>query len=364
MTEQQIAGSEPAAGSMKEVRIPVFPDKSWRITDFGAKGDGITDNTKAFQDAIEACSAGGGGTVVIPAGIWLTGPIRLRSKIRLHAEQGALVTFSRSFDDYPLIRSNYEGLDAVRAMPPIYGENLTDIAVTGGGVFDGSGDAWRCVKKHTMTERQWNELISQGGVVDGGGLWWPTQEASEGRRATEALQAEGLMDIALYEPYKVYLRPVLVGFTRCNGVLLDGPTFQNSGSWCLHPRLCEHVTIRRVTVRNPWHSVNGDGLDLDSCRYANILDCSFDVGDDAICLKSGKNEQGRRTGVPTEYVTIRNCIVYHGHGGFTVGSEMSGGVRHIEVCDCMFIGTDNGLRFKSTRGRGGSSRTSVFPTSG
>lgn len=161
------------------------------------------------------------------------------------------------------------------------------------------------------------------------------------------------MDIAAYEPYKVYLRPVLVGLTNCRGVLLDGPTFQNSGSWCLHPRLCEHVTIRNVTVRNPWHSVNGDGLDLESCRYANIHNSSFDVGDDAICLKSGKNEQGRRTGVPTEYVTIRNCTVYHGHGGFTVGSEMSGGVRHVEVSDCTFIGTDNGLRFKSTRGRGG-----------
>ncbi|MBE1444460.1 glycoside hydrolase family 28 protein [Paenibacillus sp. OAS669] len=353
MTEQQIVETGDAAFRSEDVRVPIFPEWTCSVTDYGAKGDGIVKNTDAFNEAVTACAAAGGGTVIIPKGIWLTGPIRLKSKVRLHAEDGALIIFSRDFDDYPLIPSNYEGLQAVRAMPPLYGENLTDIAITGAGIFDGSGDAWRCVKKHKMTERQWKQIVSSGGVVDANNLWWPTREASKGRQATEALQAEGIMDIAAYEPYKVYLRPVLVGLTNCHDVLLDGPTFQNSGSWCLHPRLCEHVTIRNVTVRNPWHSVNGDGLDLESCRYANIHNSSFDVGDDAICLKSGKNEQGRRTGVPTEYVTIRNCTVYHGHGGFTVGSEMSGGVRHVEVSDCTFIGTDNGLRFKSTRGRGG-----------
>ncbi|MFE5322278.1 glycoside hydrolase family 28 protein [Paenibacillus sp. NPDC056579] len=353
MTKQQHIGAGEAGGYEEAVRIPVFPDKTFYVTDFGAVGDGVTSNTRAFNEALEACSSAGGGTVVIPKGLWLTGPIQMRSKVRLHAERGALVTFSRNFDEYPLIRSNYEGLKAMRVMPPIYGENLTDIAITGPGIFDGSGEAWRPVKKFKMNDRQWKEIVSSGGFDDGNGMWWPTKEASEGREVTEALQAEGVTDLSRYEPYKVYLRPVLLGFTSCNGVLLDGPTFQNSGSWCLHPRLCEHVTIRHVTVRNPWHSVNGDGLDLDSCRYANIHDCSFDVGDDAICLKSGKNEQGRRIGVPTEYVTIRDCTVYHGHGGFTVGSEMSGGVRHVEVRDCTFIGTDNGLRFKSTRGRGG-----------
>ncbi|WP_051620540.1 glycoside hydrolase family 28 protein [Paenibacillus sp. UNC451MF] len=353
MTEQRIVEAGGAGFRAEDVRIPIFPEWTCSVTDYGAIGDGIVKNTDAFNEAVTACAAAGGGTVIIPKGIWLTGPIILQSKVRLHAEAGALVTFSRDFDDYPLIPSNYEGLQAVRAMPPIYGENLIDVAITGPGIFDGSGDAWRCVKKHKMTDRQWRHIVASGGFVDANNLWWPTQEASDGRRVTEALQAEGNMEIAAYEPYKVYLRPVLVGLTGCSGVLLDGPTFQNSGSWNLHPRLCEHITIRHVTVRNPWHSVNGDGLDLESCRYANVMDSTFDVGDDAICLKSGKNEQGRRTGVPTEYVTIRNCTVYHGHGGFTVGSEMSGGVRHVDVSDCTFIGTDNGLRFKSTRGRGG-----------
>lgn len=338
---------------VQSVKVPDFPNKHFVITEFGAVGDGCHSNTAAINKAIETCAASGGGTVVIPRGIWLTGPIRLQSRVRLHTDEGALVTFSRKWEEYPLILSNYEGLKAVRAMPALYGEQLQQVAITGSGIFDGSGDAWRPVRKHEMTEQRWNDIVQAGGVVDDNDVWWPTEEAMIGRKHTEALQAEGNYEIAHYERYQVYLRPVLLGLTACTEILLDGPTFQNSGSWCLHPRLCEHVTIRNVKVRNPWYSVNGDGLDLESCRFANIHDCMFDVGDDAICLKSGKNQQGRETAAPTEYISIRNCTVYHGHGGFTVGSEMSGDIRHVDVSDCTFIGTDNGLRFKSTRGRGG-----------
>jgi polygalacturonase len=145
----------------------------------------------------------------------------------------------------------------------------------------------------------------------------------------------------------------MVSLVNCRNVLLDGPTFQNSPAWNIHPLLCEDVTIRNITVRNPWFSQNGDGLDLESCRNVTVTDSVFDVGDDAICLKAGKNEYGRKRGKACENIVIANCTVYHGHGGITVGSEMSGDVRNVFINNCTFLGTDVGLRFKSTRGRGG-----------
>ncbi len=154
-------------------------------------------------------------------------------------------------------------------------------------------------------------------------------------------------------PCGEYLRPCLLELTECHDVLLEGPTFQNSPAWNLHPLLCDGVTIRNVKVLNPWWSQNGDGLDLDSCRNCLVADSHFDVGDDAICLKSGRDEAGRRLGRPSENITIRNCTVAHGHGGLVIGSEMSGGVRNVEVSHCVFNGTDVGLRFKTARGRGG-----------
>ena len=156
-----------------------------------------------------------------------------------------------------------------------------------------------------------------------------------------------------FEAVKEFLRPVMVSFINCKKVLLDGPTFQNSPAWNLHPLMCEDVIIRNLTVRNPWYSQNGDGLDLESCKNVLVYNNNFDVGDDAICFKSGKDEDGRKRNIPTENVIVKNNIVYHGHGGFVIGSEMSGGVKNVHVSHCTFIGTDVGLRFKSTRGRGG-----------
>lgn len=145
----------------------------------------------------------------------------------------------------------------------------------------------------------------------------------------------------------------MLNLVNCNKVLLDGPVFQNSAAWCLHPIWCENLTVRNITVRNPWYSSNGDGIDIESCKNAVIYNCTFDVGDDAICIKSGKDKEGRDRGIPTENLVVKNCVVYHGHGGVTLGSEMSGGVKNMHVSNCTFIGTDVGLRFKSTRGRGG-----------
>ena len=339
---------------MPRVNEPSFPDNTVTITDFGAVGNGQILNTKSFADAIEAVAAKGGGKVVVPAGIWLTGPITLKSNINLHTEKGALIVFSNDFDLYPLVETSFEGLNTIRCISPINGVGLENIAITGEGVFDGSGGAWRPVKKSKITAGQWKSLLASGGVLnEKGDIWYPTEASKKGAEMSEMNVPENLKTKADFEPIKEYLRPVMVSIVKSKKVLLDGPVFQNSPAWCIHPLMCEDVTIRNLTIKNPWYSQNGDGLDLESCKNVVIHDNNFDVGDDAICFKSGKDEDGRERGIPTENVIVKHNLVYHGHGGFVVGSEMSGGVKNVHVSHCTFLGTDVGLRFKSTRGRGG-----------
>jgi polygalacturonase len=338
---------------MRKVELPSIPARAFKVTDFGAIGDGANLNTAAFAKAIEACSKVGGGRVVVPQGIWLTGPIQLKNNIELHVERGAVIQFSPRFDEYPLVRTTWEGSPAVRRMSPIHGVQLENIAITGEGVLDGSGEAWRMVKKSKLTELEWRKLVSSGGVLDKSAeTWWPSTEAMNGSALVRSLDKRGA-PVEEYAAAKEFLRPVLVSLTECKRVLLDGPTFQNSAAWNIHPLMCEDLVIRNITMLNPWYSQNGDGLDLESCRRAVVYNCHFDVGDDAICLKSGRDEFGRKRGRPCEEIVISDCVVYHGHGGFTVGSEMSGGVRNVVVRRCTFLGTDLGIRFKTTRGRGG-----------
>ncbi len=341
---------------MPVVNEPSFPDKEASIVDFGAIADGTTLNTDAINQAIAHISRNGGGKVIIPRGIWLTGPVQLKSNINLHLNEGALLLFSRDFDNYPLVKTNFEGLETYRCSSPISGYNIENIAITGKGIIDGNGDAWRPVKKHKLTEIQWNNLIASGGVLnDSKTTWYPSEKSRLGAQNTGFFfnVPLGLKTIKDYEKVKDFLRPVMISLVNCRHVLLDGPTFQNSPSWNIHPFKCEDIILRNLTVKNPWYSQNGDGLDLESCKNTVIYNCNFDVGDDAICIKSGKNEEGRKRGAPTENVLIKSCVVYHGHGGFVIGSEMSGGVKNMHVSNCTFIGTDVGLRFKSTRGRGG-----------
>ena len=341
--------------SMEQVVVPVFPDLKYSITDFGGIGDGVFLNTDSFSKAIDALSQKGGGTLIIPGGIWLTGPITLKSNINLHLQDGALLIFSKNYDDYPLIETYFEGLVTKRCISPINGRGLENIAITGNGIIDGSGEVWRPVKKGKMTSEQWKQLIAGGGVLNKAkDTWYPTQKSLEGALRTTTFNVpEGINTDEEWNSVKDFLRPVMIGLIECKKVLLQGVTFQNSPAWNLHPLMCQDLTIDGVTVRNPWYSQNGDGIDLESCRNVVIVNSSFDVGDDAICIKSGKDEQGRKRGLPTENVIINNCTVYHGHGGFVIGSEMSGGARNIKVSNCTFIGTDVGLRFKSNRGRGG-----------
>jgi len=339
---------------MPVVAEPVFPENTVSIIDFGAVNDGKTLNTKAIADAIEAVSQKGGGHVVIPRGLWLTGPILMKSNIDIHTEEGALVIFSPDKDLYPLIETSFEGYDTYRCLSPIYGKDLENIAFTGAGIFDGTGAVWRHVKKEKLSEPQWRDLIGSGGVVsDDGKQWFPSESYKLAMETSEMNVPRQFTTREEFEQIRDFLRPVMVSLVNCKKVLLDGPGFQNSPAWCLHPLMCEDLTIRNVNVRNPWFSQNGDGIDIESCRNTVLYNCSFDVGDDAICIKSGKDADGRKRARPTENLIIKDCVVYHGHGGVTIGSEMSGGVKNMSVSGCTFMGTDVGLRFKTTRGRGG-----------
>ncbi|MDR0938885.1 MAG: glycoside hydrolase family 28 protein [Mediterranea sp.] len=340
---------------MPVVQRPEFPDYEVSIIDYGAKGDGMTLNTRAFADAIGAVHQRGGGKVVVPEGIWLTGPIELLSNVNLHTERNALVLFTPDFEAYPIIKTSFEGLDTRRCQSPLSAREAENVAITGYGTFDGNGDHWRPVKKSKLTASQWNKLVKSGGVLDERQeVWYPTAGALKGATITKSFNVpEGLETDAQWAEIRPWLRPVLLSFVKCKKVLLEGVTFKNSPSWCLHPLMCEDLTVNRVMVSNPWYSQNGDALDIESCKNAVVTNSVFDAGDDAICIKSGKDEVGRRRGIPSENIIVRDNTVLHGHGGFVVGSEMSGGVRNIYVENCTFMGTDVGLRFKSTRGRGG-----------
>lgn len=338
---------------MPVIQRPVFPDNKVSITDFGGVADGITLNTEAFAKAIDALSKKGGGTLFVPSGVWYTGPIVFKSNINLHLEKGALILFSADFNMYPLVNTVFEGLDTRRCQSPISGRNLENIAITGKGSINGSGEAWRPLKKSKVTEIHWKKVITSGGVVKDDNYWFPSKGSLKGLEISDMNVPRQDLTEAEWMEIKDFLRPVMVSFIECKNVLLEGVLFENSPSWNIHPLMCENVILDNVMVRNPGYAQNGDGLDLESCKNSIIVNSIFDVGDDAICIKSGKDEDGRRRNRPTENVLIDNCKVFQGHGGFVVGSEMSGSVRNISVSNCQFLGTDVGLRFKSCRGRGG-----------
>lgn len=341
---------------MNKVEQPTFPDYTVNIIDFGAKPDGITLNTQAINNAIKDVNQKGGGKVIIPAGLWLSGPIELLSNVNLHTEKNALVLFTADHSQYPIINTSFEGLETKRCQSPLSARNAENIAITGHGTFDGNGDTWRPTKKDKLTEGQWKKLVNSGGVVDDAGrIWYPSEGSMKGSILSKDNfnVPRGVTTEEEWNELRDWLRPVLLSFIKCKKVLLEGATFKNSPSWCLHPLSCEHITIHQVTVSNPWYSQNGDALDLESCNHALIINNTLDAGDDGICIKSGKDEQGRKRGEPCQNVIVMNNTVLHGHGGFVVGSEMSGGVKNIYVNNCNFLGTDVGLRFKSNRGRGG-----------
>ena len=340
---------------MQRVSRPEIPDRQVDLRDFGGVGDGVTLNSEAFADAVDSLSALGGGRLVVPEGIWLTGPITLKSNIDLHVTPDAVILFSTERELYPIVETVFEGLDTKRCISPINAVGQENIAITGGGTIDGSGDSWRQVKKSKMAPSQWKELVASGGFTNAkGDIWYPDSSSYRGALVSDAFNVpQGMETEEDWESVKTYLRPVMISFRECTNILLEDVLFQNSPCWNIHPLMCRNVIIDNITVRNPWYSQNGDGIDIDSCEDVLLVNSSFDVGDDAICIKSGKDEDGRRRARPCRNLIVDNCIVFHGHGGFVVGSEMSGGVSNISVTNCRFLGTDVGLRFKSCRGRGG-----------
>ena len=331
-----------------------FKKDTFNIKKYGAKADGITLNTKSINDAISDCNKRGGGVVIIPSGLWITGPVELKSNVNLHLQKNAVLQSSRDFNQYELVAGNWEGLPQMRNQSPVWATNQQNIAITGSGIIDGAGDAWRMVKKEKLTETNWKKLLASGGALsEDKKTWYPTEQSLKASRLKNPGEITSEKTVAFYKEVKDFLRPNLLVLTNCKKILLEGVTFQNSPAWCLHPLMSEDITIKNINVKNPWYAQNGDGIDLESCKNVLIENSVFDVGDDGICIKSGRDEAGRKRAMPTQDVIVRNCIVYHAHGGFVIGSEMSGGAKNIYVDNCTFIGTDIGLRFKTTRGRGG-----------
>lgn len=337
------------------ITSPKFKKDTLNIVKSGAVPDGYTLNTMAINRSIETMSKKGGGVVLVPKGLWLTGPVVLQSNVNLHLATGATLLFTKDKSQYPLIEANWEGLPQMRNQSPISATGARNIAITGKGIIDGNGDEWRAVKKDKFTESQWKKKVEGGGVLsDDKKTWYPSAGFMKGSKmpANPGMIMPG-RDRAFYDSIKDFLRPNLLLLTQCKNILLEGVTFQNSPAWCLHPLMCEQLTVRNIFVKNPWYAQNGDGIDVESCKNVLIENSVFDVGDDALCMKSGRDAEGRKRGMPTENVIIRGCTVYAAHGGFVIGSEMSGGARNMYVSNCTFIGTDIGLRFKTTRGRGG-----------
>ena len=308
---------------------PTFPDREFNITKFGAVGDGTNECTQAFADAIAACNHAGGGRVLVPPGTYLSGAIHLKSGVNLHLAKGATIKFSPDPKKFlPLVFSR-DTADMMNYSPFVYAFEQHDMAITGEGTLDGqaSKSVWPA---------------------------WVSKEKSG--KSAEALQVMGEKELPVAQRIMGeghFIRPNFVEPVRCANVLIEGITITDSPMWVLHPVYSTNVTIRGVTVIS--HGKNNDGCDPDSCKDVLIKDCTFDTGDDCIAVKAGRDHDGRRVNIPTEDVVIQNCRFKDGHGGVTMGSETSGGIRNVFAEDCHFDSPnlDQALRFKSNKARGG-----------
>jgi polygalacturonase len=300
----------------------------FNVLDYGAKNDGSAPATEAFRQAIQAAASAGGGTVWVPAGNYVSGPIRLVSNLRLEIDAGAVVRFVADRDAYPMVKSRYEGVETLAPAAMIGGENLENVTIAGRGTLSASNPDWR-------------KLVGQ----DPG--WRAAWE-----KALELIQHNEPVGEELRRTAEKALRTDFIRPLESKNVLIEGLHIVGSPMWTLHVLYSENVTIRNVMIET-YPGANTDGVDIDSCRHVRISDSYFDTGDDAICLKSGKDADGRRVNRSTEDIAITNCTVHRGHGAVVLGSEGSGSIRNVVADNIVAQGTDRGIRIKSGRGRGG-----------
>jgi len=332
-------GWERVPSILARIKAPTFPARAFPVTRYGAKSDGVTDSSAAFRRAIAACAAAGGGRVVVEGGTFLTGPIHLRSRVNLEVKEGATIKFltdPKAYEQYVLTR--FEGVEMMGLSPLIYASSARDVAITGTGTLDGQAgnDVWW----------HWNGSARYG---------WK-QGAGNQRAARARLFDMAERNVPVAERrfgVDSFLRPNFIQPYGCTNVLIEGVSIRNSPMWEINPVLCRNVTVRGVQIAS--HGPNNDGCDPESCRDVLIERCSFDTGDDCIAIKSGRNADGRRVNVPTENVIIRDCEMRDGHGGVTIGSEISGHVRHVyaERNKMDSPQLERALRLKNNAMRGG-----------
>lgn len=321
---------------LRQVTAVAIPENTVTLTDFGGVGDGVTLNTEAFRKAISALTKKGGGRLVVPQGVWLTGPIQLKDNIDLHITRNAILLFSPD-------KSLFVDKDgkSSRCDAGIKASKRKNIAITGEGIVDGNGAQWRPVKRGKVSDVEWKRFKEIGGVERGNGqLWYPWDVKA------------GYPNIAETPEQQEKMRQDLVRLTDCENVLIKGVTFQNSPRFHVHPCNSRNVIIDGVTVRCPWNAQNGDAIDISDCHQVLIVNSVVDAGDDGLCMKSG-NMKPTALVNGCEDILIQDNTVFHAHGGFVIGSESITGMKRIVVRQCQFSGTDTGLRFKSGIGRGG-----------
>lgn len=308
----------------------------------GAKANGKALNTKLINSTIDRLNRVGGGTLFFPAGTYLTGSIHLKSNITLELEAGAILLFSDNFDDYlPFVEVRHEGVMMKSFQPLIYAVDAENITIKGEGTLDGQGKKWWMEFFRVMIDLKDNGMRD----INKYQPMWDVQND------TTAIYAETNKDY-VSTLQRRFFRPPFIQPVRCKKVKIEGVKIVNSPFWTVNPEFCDNVTIKGITIDNV-PSPNTDGINPESCRNVHISDCHISVGDDCITIKSGRDAQARRLGVPCENITITNCTMLAGHGGVVIGSEMSGSVCKVTISNCVFDGTDRGIRIKSTRGRGG-----------
>lgn len=325
---------------LKNIQAPTFPDRTYVVTDFGAKADGSL-STKAINDAIQKCNSEGGGTVLVPAGTFFTGAVHLLSNVNLHLEEGAVLSFSTDPKDYlPLVYTRWEGIDCYNYSPLIYAYKQTNIALSGKGKIEGNAaeDNWWVWKG--KPDFGWNDTL-------------PSQLLSHARPALDIYNEKEIPLEKRQMGEGFYLRPQFVNFVHCKNVLIEDITIERSPFWVVHPLFCENLTVRGIHINSL--GPNNDGCDPESSKNVLIENCYFNTGDDCIAIKSGRNQDGRKANVPSENILVRNCTMANGHGGVVMGSEISGGVRNIFVEHCVMDSPllDRAIRIKTNSHRGG-----------